>query len=247
MTANTLYDRIGVGYSAYRRPDLRIAERVDAALGGSRDVLNVGAGTGSYEPIDRPVVAVEPSAEMFRQRLRTSALVIRADAVQLPFRDRSFDASLAVLTIHHWRDRQRGLAEMRRVGRDRVVILTWDPEHSGFWLVQDYLPQIREVELHHFPTLREIEKAIGPIESEVLAIPADCNDGFLGAYWRRPDAYLDPRVRAAISIFSKLDATAAIARLAADLADGTWRSRHGELLARSELDIGYRLIVARFA
>lgn len=182
---------------------------------------------------------------MIRQRPRTAARAIQADAVRLPFMDRSFDASLAILTVHHWPDRERGLAELRRVARDRVVILTWDPEHSGFWLIRDYLPEISEIDRRDFPTLREIEAAIGPVEVEALAIPADCVDGFLGAYWRRPGAYLDPRVRAAISIFSKLDATAALARLEADLADGTWKARYAELLARSELDVGYRLVVAR--
>jgi SAM-dependent methyltransferase len=241
-----LYDQIGIGYSDYRRPDARIAARIEAALGPCRSVLNVGAGGGSYEPRNRSVTAVEPSAEMIRQRPPEAARVVQADAVRLPFADRSFDAALAILTIHHWADKSRGLAELRRVARDRVVILTWDPEHAQFWLVQDYLPQIHEIDRRDFPTLREIEQAIGPIETEPLAIPADCADGFLGAYWRRPAAYLDPRVRAAISIFSKLDATAALAQLEAHLADGTWRSRHGELLARSELDVGYRLVVARY-
>jgi SAM-dependent methyltransferase len=243
--SESLYDRIGVGYSGYRRPDARITARVEAALGECRSVLNVGAGAGSYEPRDRSVVAVEPSAEMIRQRPRAAAPVIRASAARLPFVDRSFDASLAILTVHHWADKARGLAEMRRVARERVVILTWDPEHAGFWLVQDYLREIYELDRRQFPTLREIERAIGPIEAEALPVPADCTDGFLGAYWRRPAEYLDPRVRAAISTFSKLDTAAAIARLAAELADGTWRARHRELLTRSELDVGYRLVVAR--
>lgn len=242
-----LYDRIGVGYSEYRRPDARIAARVEAALGQCRSVVNVGAGTGSYEPKSRSVVAVEPSAEMIRQRPQAAAPVIQADAVRLPFMDRSFDASLAILTVHHWPDWKRGLAEMRRVARERVVILTWDPEHSGFWLVQDYLREIVELDRLQFPTLRDIARAVGPLEAEVLAVPADCTDGFLGAYWRRPAAYLDARVRAAISTFSKLDAKLAIARLEAELSDGTWRARHGEVLARSELDVGYRLVVARGA
>ena len=242
-----LYDQIGIGYSDYRRPDPRIAARIDAALGPCRSVLNVGAGTGSYEPRDRSVVAVEPSAEMIGQRREPAACVIQADAVRLPFKDGSFDASLAILTLHHWPDKARGLAELRRVARERVVILTWDPEHAEFWLIQDYLPEILEIDRRDFPALREIEKTLGPIEVEALAIPADCVDGFLGAYWRRPAAYLDPRVRAAISIFSKLDATAALARLESDLAGGTWKARYSELLARSELDVGYRLIVAKCA
>ena len=242
-----LYDQIGIGYSDYRRPDPRIAARIEAALGQCPSVVNVGAGAGSYEPRDRSVVAVEPSAAMIRQRRQAAAQVIQADAVRLPFLDRAFDAALAILTLHHWPDKARGLAELRRVARERVVILTWDPEHAAFWLIQDYLPQISEIDRRDFPTLREIEQAIGPIETEPLAIPADCVDGFLGAYWRRPAAYLDSRVRAAISIFSKLDATAAMARLEADLADGTWNARYGELLARVELDVGYRLIVAKCA
>ena len=241
-----LYDQIGIGYSDYRRPDARIAARIEAALGPCRSVLNVGAGAGSYEPRNRSVTAVEPSAEMIRQRPPEAARVVQADAVRLPFAARSFDAALAILTIHHWADKSRGLAELRRVARERVVILTWDPEHAPFWLIRDYLPEIHEIDRRDFPTLREIEQAIGPLETDVLPIPADCADGFLGAYWRRPAAYLDPRVRAAISIFSKLDATAALARLEAHLADGTWRSRHGELLARGELDVGYRLVVARY-
>jgi SAM-dependent methyltransferase len=242
-----LYDQIGIGYSDYRRPDARIAARIEAALGPCRSVLNVGAGAGSYEPRNRSVTAVEPSAEMIRQRPREAVRAIQADAERLPFADRSFDAALAILTIHHWPDKVRGLAEMRRVARERVVILTWDPEHPAFWLIRDYLPQIREIDRRDFPTLRELEGALGPIEAEALAIPADCADGFLGAYWRRPAAYLDPRVRAAISIFSKLDATIALARLEADLADGTWNARYGELLTRTELDVGYRLVVARCA
>jgi SAM-dependent methyltransferase len=242
-----LYDRIGIGYSDYRRPDPRIAARVEAALGNCASVLNVGAGAGSYEPKNRSITAVEPSAEMIRQRPREAARAVQAVAERLPFADGSFDAALAILTIHHWPDKGRGLAEMRRVARERVVILTWDPDHPAFWLTQDYLREIREIDAQDFPTLRELESALGRIKTEALPIPADCVDGFLGAYWRRPAAYLDPRVRAAISIFSKLDATAALARLDADLADGAWHARYGELLARPELDVGYRLIVAERA
>jgi SAM-dependent methyltransferase len=241
------YDQIGVGYSEYRRPDARIAARIERALGESRSVLNVGAGAGSYEPRNRSVVGVEPSAEMIRQRPRLAAPAVRAAAERLPFRDRSFDASLAILTVHHWSSRARGLAELRRVARERVVVLTWDPEHPGFWLVQEYLPQIPETDRLIFPSLHEIEKAIGPIEVEAIAIPADCSDGFLGAYWRRPAAYLDSGVRSAISAFAKLDATAGIQRLGDDLRNGTWSARYGELLERRELDVGYRLVVARCA
>ncbi len=136
---------------------------------------------------------------------------------------------------------------MRRVTRDRVVIFTWDPQHAGFWLVQDYLPEILAMDRPAFPSLHEIEQAIGPVEVHEVPVPADCIDGFLGAYWRRPAEYLDPRARSAISVFSKVDATAGLARLEQDLGDGTWSTRYGSLMSRAELDIGYRLVVARCA
>jgi SAM-dependent methyltransferase len=240
-----LYDRIGVGYAKLRRPDPRLAARIAAALGTCERVLNVGAGAGSYEPADRYVVAVEPSAEMIRQRAPEAATVVQAAAERLPFRDRSFDAALAILTVHHWPQRAKGLAEMRRVARERVVILTWDADHHGFWLVQQYFPEILASDRHAFPTLREIESAIGPAVASVVPIPADCIDGFLGAYWRRPERYLDARVRAAISTFSKFDASAGLARLRRDLEDGAWLATHGALRDLTELDVGYRLIVAR--
>ena len=245
--SQALYHRIGVGYSEYRRPDERIAGRIDDALGPSRSVLNVGAGAGSYEPTSRFVVAVEPSAEMIRQRSGMAAQSIQASADLLPFHDRSFDAALASLTIHHWSRRDQGLAEMRRVARDRVVIFTWDPEHPGFWLVQEYLPEILAIDRPNFPSLRDIEKAIGPTEVLALPSPPDCSDGFLGAYWRRPEAYLDAGARGAISTFFKIDSAIGIARLRRDLEDGTWSDRYGELLSLPELDIGYRLLIALFA
>ena len=240
-----LYDRIGVGYSEYRRPDERIARSIQYALGQSRSVLNVGAGTGSYEPSNRFVVAAEPSAEMIRQRTRTAAQSIQARADRLPFLDRSFDAALAILTIHHWSNRDNGLAEMRRVARDLVVILTWDPEHPSFWLVQDYFPEILRIDRRNFPSLHDIEKSIGPMEVHTVPVASECADGFLGAYWRRPEAYLDPRVRAAISTFSRFDPTAGVARLRHDLEDGTWSERYRSLLSLQELDIGYRVLVSR--
>ena len=242
-----LYDRIGVGYATLRSPDPRIAARIDAALGPCQSVLNVGAGTGSYEPANRRVVAVEPSAEMIRQRSAASAQVVQASANRLPFRNESFDAALAVLTVHHWARREQGLAEMRRVARERVVIFTWDPEHLGFWLVQRYLPEIREMDRAAFPSLLEIETAIGPATAHAVPIPADCSDGFLGAYWQRPASYLESHVRSAISAFSKFDSEAGLSRLRRDLENGTWSTQHGALQELQELDIGYRLIVAQCA
>jgi len=242
-----LYDRIGVGYATRRRPDPRIAARIDAALGTCHRVLNVGAGAGSYEPTDRFVVAVEPSVEMIRQRPAEAAQVVQAWASQLPFQGGSFDAALAVLTVHHWPRREQGLAELRRVARERVVIFTWDPEHSGFWLVQHYFPEILEMDRPAFPSLREIEMAIGPVVAHPVPVPADCSDGFLGAYWQRPALYLDAQARAAISAFSKFDSTAGLARLSRDLEDGTWLDQYGTLQELRELDVGYRLVVARCA
>ena len=240
-----LYDRIGVGYSGHRRPDPRIAAQVASALGPALTVLNVGAGTGSYEPADRDVVAAEPSAEMVRQRGPGAAPAVRAVAEHLPFRDGSFDATLAVLSIHHWPDWRRGLGEMRRVGRGSVVILTWDPEHPAFWLVQEYFPEILEVDRRIFPALAAVRSVLGPVEVQPVPVPADCTDGFLGGYWRRPERYLDAGARGAISAFAKLrNVGPGLERLEADLRSGRWESRHGALRTLPELDVGYRLLVA---
>jgi SAM-dependent methyltransferase len=242
-----LYDRIGVGYSSYRRPDVRIACRVEAALGDALSVVNVGAGSGSYEPPRRKVTAVEPSAIMVSQRPRSAAPVVRATAEALPFAAQSFDASLAVLTLHHWPEWERGLREMLRVSRRRVVIFTADPDHPGFWLTQEYFPEIALRDGPLLPQIPAIERVVGPLEVRSVPVPSDCSDGFLGAYWRRPEAYLDGGVRSAISSFALLGdrARSGLRRLERDLASGAWHSRHGSLLEMSELDLGYRLLVAR--
>lgn len=241
-----LYDAIGVGYRRYRRPDPRIAAAIEAGLAGADTVLNVGAGTGSYEPTDRSVVAVEPSRTMIDQRAPSRARVVQASAAALPFRDASFAATLAILTVHHWPDRVRGLEELGRVARERVVVVTWDPASvSGFWLVDDYFPELIEIDARIFPTLGDFTRAIGPVDVHAIPVPHDCVDGFLGAYWRRPEAYLDDGARAAISTFGKLrDPADGLTRLRRDLADGTWMRRHGAVLERAELDLGYRVVVA---
>jgi SAM-dependent methyltransferase len=240
-----LYDAIGIGYGHYRRPDRRIATAIIDALGDAATVVNVGAGTGSYEPVDRSVVAVEPSFAMIHQRPAGSAPVVQASAMHLPFCDAAFAAALAVLTVHHWADRVRGLTELARVAWHRVVILTWDPATSGFWLVEDYFPAIAEIDRQILPPMEELRQALGNIEVRPLPVPYDCTDGFLGAYWRRPHTYLDPGVRSAISTFAKIsDVESGLTRLCADLADGTWEHRYGHLLCRSELDLGYRLVIA---
>jgi SAM-dependent methyltransferase len=241
-----LYDQIGIGYRAHRRPDPRIAAAIDDALGPARSVLNVGAGAGSYEPTDRLVLAVEPSSAMIRQRQPGAAPVVQASATALPFADRAFDATLAVLTVHHWPDRMQGLAELRRVARERAVILTWEPDAAPFWLVDDYFPELVAVDRPIFDSIEVLRRMLGPIEVRPVPVPHDCVDGFLGAYWRRPEAYLDPAVRGAMSTFTKIgDVEPGVARLRRDLEDGTWIRRHGALLERESLDLGYRLIVAR--
>jgi SAM-dependent methyltransferase len=240
-----LYDTIGVGYRALRRPDPRIAAAIVEALGPARTVVNVGAGAGSYEPADRRVVAVEPSREMIRQRPGDAAPVVQASATALPFRTGVFDAALAVLTVHHWPDRAQGLAELRRVARARVVILTWEPGAAPFWLTEDYFPELVAADRGIFPTRAELARHLGPVELRPLPIPHDCVDGFLGAYWRRPRAYLDAAVRGAISTFSKLpDVKPGLDRLRRDLDDGAWARRHASLMARDTLDLGYRLVIS---
>jgi SAM-dependent methyltransferase len=237
-----LYDTIGREYRLHRRPDPRIAAAIVRALGDAVSVVNVGAGAGSYEPVDRRVIAVEPSLEMIRQRAAGAAAVAQASANDLPFRDRAVDAALAVLTVHHWPDRARGLAELGRVAR-RVVILTWMPGGDRFWLVEDYFPELLAIDRAIFPSVADFAAVLGEVEVRTVPVPHDCRDGFLGAYWRRPQAYLDDGVRLAISTFSKIDTAPGLARLRADLASGAWHQRHRAVLTVSELDLGYRLII----
>lgn len=243
-----LYDEIGLGYRDYRRPDPRVAAAITRALNRTDTVVNVGAGSGSYEPSDRRVVAVEPAMTMIRQRRAGSAPVVQASATDLPFRDEGFAAALAILTVHHWPDREEGLDELARVARQRVVVVTWDPASAGFWLTDDYFPDLFAIDRRIFPTMEDFRRVLGPIEVEPIPIPHDCVDGFLGAYWRRPHAYLDARVRGAISTFAKLHEAGrdleGLERLRRDLGDGTWTRRHGDVLTRSEIDLGYRIVIA---
>ena len=239
-----LYDTIGRGYGQRRRQDPRIAAHVFRALAGASSVVNVGAGTGSYEPRDRRLVAVEPSRVMIRQRDAGAAPAVQASASRLPFCDESFDASLAVLTVHHWSDQARGLLELRRAARRRVVILTYDPSFRGFWLT-DYFPEILEVDSRIMPPLSELRRQLGRFDVFDVPIPHDCTDGFLGAYWRRPAEYLRAEIRLAISSFAKLrNLEAGLDALRRDLASGEWQRRYGTLLEREAIDLGYRLVVA---
>jgi SAM-dependent methyltransferase len=237
------YDAIGAGYALRRRPDARLAAASWGRLGEPDELLNVGAGAGSYEPRDRVVVAVEPALSMVRQRPAGAAPVVRARAEALPFGDGAFGTALAVLTIHHWSDWRAGLREMARVSRRRVVLFTWDPESDGSWL-GEYFSHVIEDDRRRFPSMGAIAEVLGEIEVVPVLIPHDCTDGFMGAYWRRPAADLDPPGRRAISSQATRVADGCLAKLAEDLGSGAWMHEHGSLLEREEIDLGYRLIVA---
>jgi SAM-dependent methyltransferase len=242
------YDEIGVEYARTRRTDPRHARAIADALGDARTVVNVGAGAGSYEPRDRPVTAVEPSRTMIAQRPEGAAPVVQAAAEALPFPDRTFDAGLAVLTIHHWSDPVAGLHELRRVVRGRVVVVTADIEvWARMWLVRDYFPEIAELDRGRFVTPEQVERELGGGRVDPLPTPADCVDGFAPAFWRRPRSYLDPAVRAGISSLVALDEqilSRGLAALAADLKTGAWAEGNAELLDLDEYDAGHRLVVA---
>jgi len=243
------YDRIGGAYRATRRTDPRIAALVLRTLGDAAPVLNVGAGTGSYEPDDRRVVAVEPSRTMLAQRPPGSAPAVQGVVETLPFGGRSFDAVMGILTVHHWEEWRRGMAEVRRVARRRVVLLVSDQDvWEDFWLGRDYIPALIELDRARFVPIPDILSALGgSARVELVPVPRDCLDGFTGAFWARPEAYLDPRVRAGMSTFGVLgpERTAdGLRRLAADLSSGEWDRRYGHLREQDTIDLGYRLVVA---
>jgi hypothetical protein len=241
-----LYDQIGRGYVRERRADTRVAAVIGRALGDAESVVNVGAGAGSYEPSDRWVLAVEPAAAMRAQRPPTGAPCLDASAEQLPLADASVDIAMAVYTDFHWRDRRRGLAEMMRVSRRGVVLLTVDREVAEhYWLTRDYLPGANEL---FEPLARVTELLPGCCEITSVPIPSDCRDGFVQAYWRRPHRLLDPDVRATMALFTRLSPAVrqrGLARLRDDLDSGEWRRRNRALLDLPSLDLGHRLVVWR--
>ena len=268
MSSAQLYDTIGATYTVTRRTEPRIAARIWAALGDARTVLNVGAGTGSYEPPDRDVTAVEPSALMRAQRPAGAAPCVAATAESLPFEDQSFDAAMAVCTVHHWQDPIAGLREMRRVAR-RVVVFTFEvawydaaarlvagepfkkeaqfdtSDPSQFWLTRDYLPEFADLHVGR-PSLTELARAIGA-RMEPVPIPWDCADGFFEAYWRRPEAYLDENVRRGISVWARVGPDAeqrAVHSLRNDLASGRWAERNRDLVDLDAAELGARLLIA---
>ncbi len=245
MSRPQLYDTIGATYAATRQTEPRIAAQVWAALGDAQTVLNVGAGTGSYEPSDRDVTAVEPSAVMRAQRPATAAPCVDAVAESLPFEDQSFDAAMAIATIDHWQDPFAGLREMRRVAR-RVVVLTKDfSDLDVFWLDRDYLPERAGLRLGR-PSFAELASSIGA-QAEPVLIPWDCADGFYEAYWRRPEAYLDADVRRGTSIWARVGPDAeqrAVRSLRDDLASGRWAERNRDLIDLDAAELGVRLLIA---
>jgi SAM-dependent methyltransferase len=247
MTGQHYYDRVSRTYAERRRPDPRIEVAVWAALADAASVINVGAGAGSYEPPDRLVVAVEPSEAMLALR-RAPAPAIRAAAEALPFRDASFDAALAVLTLHHWSDWRLGISELRRVARRRAVLLTFDPEADPPFWVFHYFPEVRARDRIRMPPVAEL-CALLDAHAAPLPIPYDCVDGFLGAYWRTPWMYLNPAARSGMSAFAMLsepELARGLQHLERDLASGVWTSRYGRLLKQESADIGYRLIVGEW-
>ncbi len=241
------YDRTGQTYSRTRQPDRRVAAVINEALRGAATVANIGAGTGSYEPAGT-VVAVEPSRVMIAQRPPGAAPAVQAVAEHLPIRTNAVDAALAVLTVHHWSDLDRGVAEMLRIARRRVVILTWD--HSvfrQFWLLREYLPPAAQIDADLAVPLTKLISLLGNLTIVPVPVPHDCVDGFGGAYWRRPHAYLNPTVQSGMSMLaltSKPALREGLSRLRADLASGEWERQHQDLLDSQQLDLGYRLLIA---
>jgi SAM-dependent methyltransferase len=248
MSTDPLYDTIGRSYADTRQPDPRIAAAIDRALEGAIAVVNVGAGAGSYEP-PQTRWAIEPSATMIAQRPPGAVQAIQATAERIPLADGEADAALAVLAVHHWGDLAAGIAEMRRVSGGRVVILTWDPVAGvTHWLARDYMPELAAWDATRFLPIEDVAQLMGGAEMTVVPVPHDCTDGFLGAFWRRPEAYLDPAVRAGISFFAHPEAPPfddGLTRLADDLESGAWHRRNAGLLDLDELDVGYRLLATR--
>ncbi len=251
MDATPRYDSIGAGYATTRREDPRLAAAILDALGAGRSVVNVGAGAGSYEPRDRHVTAVEPSDVMAAQRPPDRPPAIRATAGRLPLRDRSVDAAMAILTVHHWDEEQEaGVRELRRVARGPVVLLTYDAEVSGaMWLMAEYLHEVAALDRRIFPPMERLASWLGgTAEVRPVPIPRDTPDWSLGSFWAHPERVLDPQARAATSGFARMPETVVrrvVEAVGRDLADGSWDRRHGALRALPTLDVGLRLVVAR--
>lgn len=243
------YGRIGGAYANWRQPDPRIAARIVEALGDARTVINVGAGAGSYEPIDRKVTPVEPSATMRSQRPSHLAPAIDALAEALPFADGAFDAAMATFTVHQWSDLKAGLSEMRRVSRGPAMVLSCDPDALDCFWLSDYAREVIATEARRYPRIEAIAEGLGgSVEVITVPIPLDCRDGFNEAYYGRPEMLLQPAARLSCSAWSFVSA-AEVERftmeLSRDLADGAWDKRHGQMRSQPELAGSLRLIVSR--
>lgn len=247
----TRYDTIGQGYSLTRREDPRFRELIHAALGNARTVVNVGAGTGAYEPRDRHVIPIEPSDVMAAQRARDLAPAIRASASNIPLRDRTVDAAMAILSVHHWDDeRETGVRELRRVARHSVVILTYDAAMStAMWLMADYLPEVAALDRRIFPPPEQLAAWLGgDVRIDKVPIPRDTPDWMLGSFWAHPERVLDANARAATSGFARMPAEVVervVSEVSRDLTSGRWDERYGHLRNLDALDVGLRLVVAR--
>jgi hypothetical protein len=249
MAGDFDYESRGAAYATRRRPDPRIAALIHAALGDARTVINVGAGAGSYEPADRYVVAVEPSAMMRSQRPPTAVPAIDGVAEQLPFDDGVFDAAMATVTVHQWGDPVKGLAELRRVSRGPVVVLTFDGSALDALWLGEYVPELYAAESRRYPPIQQIGAAIGgSYEVRPVPVPIDCVDGFTEAYYARPEAFLDERVRAGQSAWGFVEPAAierGIGRLRAELESGEWDRRHGALRTQPTFTGSLRLLIGR--
>ena len=242
-----LYEDIGRSYSRTRREDPRIAGQIRSYLGASHSVVNVGAGTGNYEPSDCVVVAVEPSLAMVQQRRGRTRRVVRGVAEALPFPDAAFDAAMAVLTVHHWAEPEAGLRELRRVSRRQIVFFFEPLRTHDFWALE-YFPEALEVPSEQDPPGEDvIRQALTVRVVRPVLVPRDCVDGFGAAFWARPEAYTDPEVQAGMSWLALLTPDArqrGWERLVADLATGAWDERHGHLRRLLTYDGGYRIAIA---
>ncbi|MEM7344171.1 MAG: class I SAM-dependent methyltransferase [Chloroflexota bacterium] len=241
-----IYDDIGINYSVTRTTDPKIAKQLYVELEGATRIVNIGAGTGSYEPEDVNLIAVEPSAEMIAQRKADAYPAKKAFAEKLPFDDASFSHAMTVLSMHHWTDKPGAFSEINRVATKKFVAITWDPNAEPFWLTRDYFPEIHEMDRKIFPEIEAFADYFDEVEITPLEIPSDCQDGFFAAFWKRPAAYLRPEVRQATSPFSKVkNLVEGLQKLENDLADGAWAKKNEAILGLSALDVGYRLISAK--
>ena len=243
---DAIYDEIGINYSVTRCTDPKIAKQLYAELDGAIRIVNIGAGTGSYEPENAELIAAEPSAEMISQRPTGSYPVEKAFAERLPFENNSFSHAMTVNSMHHWKNRPLAFSEINRVATERFVAITWDPKAEPFWLTRDYFPEIYEMDKRVFPELEEFNDHFDEVQITPLKIPDDCKDGLFAAFWKRPEAYLSSKVRQATSPFAKIKyLSEGLHKLEADLASGLWAKNNHIILDSSSLDVGYRVISAK--